>query len=95
MMNALSVWDAACNFQLKIANHLPQNIKNKVWQYQYIDLGMLINTDQVADELTYYFFPDHDENKISFTPSKLHGKINNFTAWKKAFHILMELIAIK
>ena len=80
LMNALSVRDAAGNLQLKIANHVPQSIKNKVWQYQYVDLGSLINTDQVPDELTYDFFPDHDENKISFKPSKPHGKITNFIA---------------
>ena len=55
MMNALSVQDVAGNFQLKIANHIPVAIRNKIWQYQYIDLGSLINTDNMPDEVTYDF----------------------------------------
>ena len=95
MMSALSVWDAAGNLQLKIANHMLVATRSKIWQYQYVDLHSLINTDSVPDKLTYDFYPDHDENKISFKAAKLHGKITNYTSWNKAFHILTELISVK
>ena len=51
--------------------------RNKIWQYQYEDLGSLINTDNVPDEVTYDFYPNHDENKISFKAAKLHSTITN------------------
>ena len=85
MMIALSVWDAAGNLQLKKANHVPVATRNKIWQYQY----------SVPDEVTYDFYPDHVENKISFKAAKLHGKIANYTTWNKTFHILTELISVK
>ena len=94
MMHALSARDAAGNLQLKIANHVLVATRNKIWQYQYVDLASL-NTDIVPDEVTYGFYPNHDENKISFKAAKLHGKITNYTSWNKAFHILTELIAVK
>ena len=71
MMNALSVCDATgITLPIKISNHVPITVQNKVWQYQFKDLGSLIDTEQVPDDVTYDFFPDHDTNKISFKTAK-------------------------
>ena len=55
MMNTFSVRNAVGNFQLKIFNHVPLTFRNKVWQYQYINLGSLLNTEHIPGGITYDF----------------------------------------
>ena len=96
MMNALSVCDATgIALQIKISNHVAITVQNKVWQYQFVDLGYLINTEQDPDDVTYDFLPDHHANKISFKPAHPQGKIFNFAALNNAFYILTELVSVK
>ena len=78
-----------------ISTHVPQSIKNKVWSYNYIDLGVLIDTHNPDEQEQFDLMPDRQTNNIMLKATNKHVNITSFALWNKAFQILIKLTACK
>ena len=79
-----------------ISDHVSQSVRNKIWSYNHVDLGALLdNNNNPEDEEEYDLFPDKPNNHISFQPSNKHVGITSFSAWNCVFCVLIKIMAIK
>ena len=96
LLSNLQVTNVPGKLSNLILAHVPLSIKNKVWSYMYINVGSLLdNYSNPDEEKQFNFFPDRVNQKISFKAPNKYAQITSFNAWNKAFHMLIELIAVK
>ena len=83
------------NYML-VASHVDMQLKQKIWDHEYIDLARLLRKDKVGSDEEQKMVMVNKGGMSYWVPFSDKGSsINSVTCWNQAFHVFLNIYTTK